>query len=66
MRGIGKPQTSEERQAAVAKEMPQKVRTGGAQRRRQKEVSTTSKLKSPHSTCTTVSTFWPTVRERGI
>jgi hypothetical protein len=65
MSGIGGPQTSEERPAAVAREIPQMVRTNGAHRRRQKHVSTTTKLRSPHSSCVTVSTFWPTVRERG-
>ena len=65
MSGIGGPQTSEEKPAAVARVMPQMVRTGGAQRRHQKQMSTTSKLSSPHSSCVRVSTFWPTVRERG-
>jgi hypothetical protein len=64
MSGIGGPQTREDKPAAAAREIPQTVRTGEAQRRLQKQVSTTSKPKSPHSTCVTVSTFWPSVRER--
>jgi len=63
MNGIGGPQTNEERPADVAKENPQSVRISGANWRCQKHVSATNKLKIPHSTCVTVSTFWPTVRE---
>jgi hypothetical protein len=65
MSGIGGPHTNEERPAAVASEIPQTIRTGGAHRRLQKHVSTTSRLSNPHTIWITVSTFWPTVRERG-
>jgi hypothetical protein len=65
MSGIVGPQTNEERPATIAREIPQRVRTNEADWRCQKHVSATSKLRTPHSTCITVSTFWPIVRERG-
>ena len=65
MSGIVGPQTNEEMPATIAREIPQRVRTSEADWRCQKQVSATSKLRTPHSTCITVSTFWPIVRERG-
>ena len=62
----GGPQTTEERPAAVVSEMAQAARTGGPHRRHRRHVSTLSRLRSPHASCTVVSTRWPSVRDRGI
>jgi len=66
MINIGGPQASEERPAAVISERVQATRTGRFHRRQRKHVSTLSRLRSPHASCTAVSNRCPSVRERGI
>ena len=47
--------------AVVTSEMVQATRTGRFQRRRRKHVSTLSRVRSPHASCTAVSNFCPSV-----
>gem|GEM_PF-6911003 len=63
--GIGGPQTSDERPAAVTSEIVQATRIGVDHLRHQKYVNTVNRLSNPHASCIIVSTCCQTVLERG-